>query len=75
VPERLSALDVSFLLLERPSVHMHVAGLSILDPSTRPAGPDGLFEDIERLFLERQHLIPRFRQKVMPVPFRLGRPV
>jgi diacylglycerol O-acyltransferase / wax synthase len=73
--QRLSALDVQFLLLEQPSVHFHVAGLSILDPSTRPAGPDGLFEDVKRLFVERQHLIPRFRQKVMPVPFGAGRPV
>ena len=37
-PERLSALDASFLYLERPAMHMHVAGLSVLDPSTRPDG-------------------------------------
>ena len=73
--ERLSALDVQFLLLEKPSVHYHVAGLSILDPSTRPAGPDGFFEDLKKLYRERQHLIPRFRQKVMFVPFGAGRPV
>jgi len=73
--ERLSALDVQFLLLEKPNVHYHVAGLSILDPSTRPGGPDGFFEDLKRLYNERQHLIPRFRQKVMFVPFGAGRPV
>jgi diacylglycerol O-acyltransferase / wax synthase len=73
--QRLSALDVQFLLLEKPNVHYHVAGLSILDPSTRPGGPDGLFEDIKKLFADRQHLIPRFRQKVMFVPFGAGRPV
>ncbi|MCI0635545.1 MAG: wax ester/triacylglycerol synthase family O-acyltransferase, partial [Actinobacteria bacterium] len=75
MPQRLSALDVQFLLLEQPSVHFHVAGLSVLDPSTRPGGPDGFFEDLKRLFLDRQHLIPRFRQKVMPVPLGAGRPV
>lgn len=73
--QRLSALDVQFLLLEKPNVHYHVAGLSILDPSTRPGGPDGFFEDLKRLYRERQHLIPRFRQKVMFVPFGAGRPV
>ena len=73
--QRLSGLDVQFLLLEKPSVHYHVAGLSILDPSTRPGGPDGFFDDLKKLFIERQHLIPRFRQKVMFVPFGAGRPV
>jgi WS/DGAT/MGAT family acyltransferase len=75
MPQRLSALDVQFLLLEQPNVHFHVAGLSVLDPSTRPGGPDGFFDDLKRLFLDRQHLIPRFRQKVMTVPFGAGRPV
>jgi len=32
-PERLTALDASFLYLERPAMHMHVAGLAVLDPS------------------------------------------
>ena len=36
-PERLSSLDASFLYLEKPAVHMHVAGLTVLDP--RPAAP------------------------------------
>jgi len=75
MPQRLSALDVQFLLLEKPSVHYHVAGLSILDPSTRPAGPDGMFEELKKLYADRQHLLPRFRQKVMFVPFGAGRPV
>jgi hypothetical protein len=30
--ERLTALDASFLYLEKPGVHMHVAGLSIFGP-------------------------------------------
>ena len=36
--ERLTALDASFLYLEQPAMHMHVAGLSVLDPATRPDG-------------------------------------
>ena len=72
--ERLSALDASFLYLERPAMHMHVAGLSVLDPSTRPNG--GLrFEDVESVIASRLHLAPRLRQKVKMVPFGLALPV
>lgn len=74
MPERLTALDAQFLHLETPSVHMHVAGLVVLDPSTRPQGPMR-FEDLEDLIRRRIHLVPRFRQKVVAVPFNLGRPV
>jgi diacylglycerol O-acyltransferase / wax synthase len=74
MPERLSALDASFLYMERPNVHMHVAGLAVLDPSTRPGGPLR-FEDLMRLVAERIHLVPRFRQKVLMPPLGAGRPV
>jgi diacylglycerol O-acyltransferase / wax synthase len=72
--DRLSAIDASFLYLERPNVHMHVAGLAVLDPSTRRQGPLR-FEDLMRLVSERVHLVPRFRQKVMVPPLGAGRPV
>ena len=72
--ERLTALDASFLYLERPAMHMHVAGLSVLDPSTRPDGRLR-FEDVERVFASRLHLAPRLRQKVKMVPFGLALPV
>jgi diacylglycerol O-acyltransferase len=72
--ERLSALDASFLYLEKPNVHMHVAGLGIVDPSTRPDG--AVTEaDLARLITERIHQVPRFRQKVAVPPFAAGRPV
>ncbi|MCA1831420.1 MAG: wax ester/triacylglycerol synthase family O-acyltransferase [Actinomycetota bacterium] len=74
MPERLTAPDANFLLIEQPSVHMHVAGLSILDPSTRPDGVLG-YEDVVDLIRARIHLVPRFRQKVVFVPFNAGRPV
>jgi WS/DGAT/MGAT family acyltransferase len=71
-PERLSSLDASFLYLERPPVHMHVAGLSVLDP--RPDGPL-LFDDVKRVMQTRIHLAPRLRQLALHVPGNLGRPV
>ncbi len=73
-PERLTALDASFLYLERPSMHMHVAGVSVLDPSTRPDGRLR-FEDVQAVFASRLHLVPRLRQKVKMVPFGLALPV
>jgi len=72
--ERLSALDASFLYLERPAMHMHVAGLSVLDPSTRPDGRLR-FEDVEAVLASRLRLAPRLRQKVKMVPFGLALPV
>ena len=71
-PERLSSLDASFLYMERPAVHMHVAGLSVMDP--RPDGPL-LFDDVRRVLEARIHLAPRLRQRVLHVPGSLGRPV
>jgi diacylglycerol O-acyltransferase len=72
--QRLSALDASFLYLERPSVHMHVGGVAILDPSTRPSGELPI-ETLARLVESRLHLVPRFREKVRFVPMGAGRPV
>lgn len=73
-PERLSVLDASFLYLERGGVHMHVAGLVILDPGTRPGGVLRA-GDLANLIQDRIHMVPRFRQKAVFPPFGLGRPV
>lgn len=73
-PERLTPLDASFLYLERPAMHMHVAAVALLDPSTRPDGRLR-FEDVAGAIGSRLHLVPRFRQKVVSVPFDLGLPV
>lgn len=55
-------------------MHMHVAGLVVLDPSSRPDGAPR-FEDLHELIRRRIHLVPRFRQKIVNVPFNAGRPV
>lgn len=72
--ERLSALDSQFLHLETTANHMHVAGLIILDPSTRPDGTLTI-DALKDLIRQRIHLVPRFRQKIVPVPFNIARPV
>jgi diacylglycerol O-acyltransferase len=72
--ERLGPQDASFLYLETPSVHQHVGGLTILDPSTAPAGRL-TYEDLVRVISSRLHLAPRFRQTVLFPPLAAGRPV
>jgi diacylglycerol O-acyltransferase / wax synthase len=71
-PERLSSLDASFLYLERPAMHMHVAGLSVFAP--RKDGPL-VYEDVERVAQARIHLAPRLRQRVLRLPAGLARPL
>lgn len=73
-PERLTPLDASFLYLERPAMHMHVAGVSIFDPSSRPDGRLR-FEDVEAVITSRMHMAPRFRHKVRTVPMNIALPV
>jgi diacylglycerol O-acyltransferase / wax synthase len=70
-PERLTALDASFLYLERPAMHMHVVGLSILDPSTRADGRL-TFDDVRTVIASRLHVAPRLRQKVAMLLFNFG---
>jgi WS/DGAT/MGAT family acyltransferase len=70
--ERLTSLDASFLYLETPAVHMHVAGVSVFDP--RDDGPL-TYDDVQRVVTARLHLAPRLRQRVMQVPFGLARPL
>ena len=71
-PERLSSLDASFLYLERPAMHMHVAGVSVFAP--REDGPL-TYEDVARVAEARLHLAPRLRQRVLTVPGGLARPL
>ena len=70
--ERLSSLDASFLYLETPAMHMHVAGVSIFAP--RADGPL-TYEDVARVAAARLHLAPRLRQRVLRVPGNLARPL
>jgi diacylglycerol O-acyltransferase len=70
--EQLGGLDAAFLYFETPTMHMHVCGLLVLDPSTMSGGYS--FDRIKRLLLERLPLMPPMRRKLVRVPFNLGRP-
>jgi diacylglycerol O-acyltransferase / wax synthase len=70
-PPRLSAVDASFLYMERPRTPMHVGAVGIF---ATPAGGfdyDRLVDTVER----RLVAVPRYRQKVRRVPADLARPV
>jgi WS/DGAT/MGAT family acyltransferase len=67
--ERLTVLDELFLHLEGPDAHMHVGGIAVFE------GPPPEYEEIKDMIQQRLQMVPRFRQKLMTVPFGLGRPV
>lgn len=71
--ERLSGMDASFLYLETPKMHMHVAMVAVLDPTDMPGGYS--FEAIVQLIEARLHLVPPFRRRLVNVPFRLHHPL
>jgi diacylglycerol O-acyltransferase / wax synthase len=73
---RLSALDATFVYGESQRVPLHVGSLTIVE-ATPLRNADGVL-NIQRLredVAARLHLIPRFRQRLVEVPFDQGRPV
>ena len=69
-PDRLTALDSTFLHLEDNSTaHMHVASVMVFE-GTAPS-PQELVDHI----VSRLHLVPRYRQRLAYVPYGQGRPV
>ena len=72
-PERLTGLDASFLYMETPTLHMHVAMAAVFDPSTVPGGYS--FRRIRQLINDRIPLAPVFQRRLVEVPMRLGHPV
>jgi WS/DGAT/MGAT family acyltransferase len=67
--ERLSALDSLFLDLEDRTAHMHVGAVGLFEGSPPP------YRDLLALIEARLEHVPRYRQRVMFVPFKQGRPV
>ncbi len=69
-PDRLSALDSTFLHLEDHSAaHMHVASVMVF------AGDAPTHQELVDHVLTRLHLVPRYRQRLAYVPLGQGRPV
>lgn len=73
--ERLAAADRTFLDLEGPSTHMHVAATAVLGVGSLATPEGGVDIDrIRRYVLSRLDHIPRYRQKLAFVPVE-GHPV
>ncbi|HYB24294.1 MAG TPA: wax ester/triacylglycerol synthase family O-acyltransferase [Solirubrobacteraceae bacterium] len=69
-PDRLTALDSTFLHLEdHSSAHMHVASVMVFD------GAAPTLDELVEHVLSRLHLVPRYRQRLAYVPFEQGRPL
>jgi len=72
-PERLSALDASFLAVEGPDAHMHVGWAATFAPPRDAGCPDfdALFDHIAG----RLGRAPRYRQRLAPDPLGLNAPL
>jgi WS/DGAT/MGAT family acyltransferase len=67
--DRISALDASFLHLEKAGERLHVASVTIFE------GPAPTWDELRAHVEARLHLVPRFRQRLAEVPLDQGRPV
>ena len=67
--ERLSAQDYSFLVFEKPSIHMHVAATQIFEAGPLRTADGGIdIEAFKRAIEAVLHLIPRYRQRLRWIP-------
>ena len=71
MPDRLTALDASFLYMEGATTPMHVGSVMVFQP--RNGGFD--YDRLVSLISDRISLVPRYRQCVREVPGRLANPV
>ena len=69
--EQLAGLDATFLYCETPTMHLHVCGLLLLDPSTMPSGYS--YDRVRSMLSERLLKLPSVRQKLATAPLNLGR--
>ncbi len=70
--QQLTGLDSSFLNMETSTTYGHVSGLAIFDPST--AGEPVTLERLKALLVERLHLVPLYRRRLVAVPLGLDHP-
>ena len=67
--DRLTALDYSFLALEKPNAYMHVASTQIYDAGPMRLEDGGIdAEKFRKLTAAAIHQIPRYRQKLAYIP-------
>jgi diacylglycerol O-acyltransferase len=72
-PQRLSALDASFLAVEGPSAHMHVGWAATFAPPVDAPRPG--FDVLFRHIAGRIGRAPRYRQRIAPDALGLNAPL
>jgi WS/DGAT/MGAT family acyltransferase len=68
----MPGVDAGFLYMETPTLHMHTIKVAVLDVSDVPAYR---FDLIKEVLVDRLHLLPPFRRRVVEVPLMLNHPV
>jgi WS/DGAT/MGAT family acyltransferase len=71
--QRLTGLDATFLYLETPHNHMHVASTAVFDPADVPEGYT--FDRVKEMVANRLPLLPPFRRRLVMIPFGLHHPL
>lgn len=71
--QRLSGLDASFLYLETPTMHMHVALVAILDPTHMPGGYD--YDRVHRFIDQGVRTQPQLQRRLVEVPLQIDHPL
>src|SRR3954463_5695747 len=67
--DRMSALDSAFLHVESATAALHIASLALF------AGPAPTQAELQAAIARKLPAAPRCRQRLVEVPFALGRPV
>ena len=67
--DRMSATDAGFYFAESEKTPMHVGSVAVFE------GPAPSYGDVVRLLVSKLPRVPRYRQRVRPVPLHLGRPL
>src|ERR1044072_5930030 len=70
--QRLGGLGSGFLSFETPTMHMHVGGLMLVDPSTMSKPYS--YADFRAYIDARMPLVPAFRRKLATVPLNIAGP-
>lgn len=63
----LSGLDSSFLFLETPHQPMHVGSVLVFEGTIQ-------FDDFRSIMADRVHMVPRMQERLVTVPFGIGKP-
>ncbi|MFT3927421.1 MAG: wax ester/triacylglycerol synthase family O-acyltransferase [Myxococcales bacterium] len=71
--QRLTGLDASFLYVETPTMHMHVALIAVLDPKDSKEGYS--FERVHDRIEQEARRRPELHNRLVEVPFGIDHPV